>query len=355
MERSQIQIMDTDTGILFALLLFLIIGGGYFAASETAFASVNALRVKQRAENGEHRAQRAQYIIDHFNKALSTLLIGNNIMHIGTASLATYLVTKLWGEGYTAYSTLVTTVVVFLFAEMIPKQFAKDKPETMAILFAPSLYWLMLLLTPVSFFFDTLSAFIAKLLPTRQEPTVTEDELAYLIDTLAESESEPEGKRRSALLRSALDFDSRTVSEVMTPLEKMVGVELTMTHEQVKEIIRHNKHSRLPVYLGTPDNIVGILDTRTYIRDQLSSGKKSRLHQLTRKTVRVSGSKLIDDLLDEMTQSRTHMCAVADDAGRVIGIITVEDILEELVGEIIDEDDVGQVDGVDNAMGGERA
>ena len=347
--------MDTNTGILFALLLFLIIGGGYFAASETAFASVNALRIKQRAENGEQRALRAQYILDHFNKALSTLLIGNNIMHIGTASLATYLVTKLWGEGYTAYSTLVTTVVVFLFAEMIPKQLAKDKPETMALLFANSLYLLMKLLTPVSFFFDTLSEFIAKLLPGKQEPTVTEDELAYLIDTLAENESEPEGKRRSALLRSALDFDSRTVQEVMTPLDKVVGVELTMTNEQVREIIRNNKHSRLPVYLGTPDNIVGILDIRTYIRDQLSGGKTSRLHQLTRKTVRVSGSKLIDDLLDEMTQSRTHMCAVSDDAGRVIGIITVEDILEELVGEIMDEDDVGQVDSADNAAGGERA
>ena len=101
-----------DNGILFALLLFLIIGGGYFAASETAFASVNALRIRQRAENGEGRALRAQYILDHFNKALSTLLIGNNIMHIGTASIATYLVTKLWGEGYTAYSTIATTVVV---------------------------------------------------------------------------------------------------------------------------------------------------------------------------------------------------------------------------------------------------
>ena len=347
--------MDTDLGILFALLLLLIIGGGYFAASETAFASVNPLRIRQRAENGEQRALRAQYILDHFNKALSTLLIGNNIMHIGTASIATYLVTKLWGEGYTGYSTIATTVVVFLVSEMIPKQFAKDKPETMALLFANSLYWLMLLLTPVSFFFDKLSAAIAKLLPTRAEPTVTEDELAYLIDTLAENESEPEGKRRSALLRSALDFDRRTVQEVMTPLDQMVGVELTMTPEQVREIIRTHKHSRLPVYLGTPDNIVGILDIRTYIRDQLSTGKKSRLHQLTRKTVRVSGSKLIDDLLDEMTQSRTHMCAVADDAGRVIGIITVEDILEELVGEIMDEDDVGQIDNGETQMGGERA
>lgn len=346
--------METDAGILFVVLLFLIIGGGYFAASETAFASVNALRIKQRAENSEPRAVRAQYILDHFNKALSTLLIGNNIMHIGTASIATYLVTKLWGEGYTLYSTIVTTVVVFLVSEMIPKQLAKDKPEAMALLFANSLYWLMLLMTPISVFFDTLSALITKLLPTKQEPTVTEDELAYLIDTLAENESEPEGKRRSALLRSALDFDNRTVQQVMTPLDQMVGVELTMSEEEVRRIIREHKHSRLPVYLGTPDNIVGILDIRTYIRESLSGGKKLRLHQLLRKTVRVQGSKLIDDLLDEMTQSRTHMCAVADDAGRVIGIITVEDILEELVGEIMDEDDVGQVDAADTLTGGER-
>ena len=347
--------MDIDTyWILFALLLFLIIGGGYFAASETAFASVNPLRIRQRAENGETRAKRAQYILDHFNKALSTLLIGNNIMHIGTAAISTYLVTQLWGEGYTVYSTIVTTVVVFLVSEMIPKQFAKDKPEMMALLFAPSMRILMFLLTPVSVVFDALSAGITKLLPAKQEPTVTEDELAYLIDTLAENETEPEGKRRSALLRSALDFDSRTVGEVMTPLDRVVGIELTMTDEEVRGIIRSNKHSRLPVYLGSPDNIVGILDIRTYIRDSLS-GKKTRLHQLIRKTVRVSDAKLIDDLLDEMTQSRTHMCAVSDDAGRVVGIITVEDILEELVGEIMDEDDVGQVDAPMANEGGERA
>ena len=347
--------MDTDIWILFGLLLFLIIGGGYFAASETAFATVNTLHIRQRAENGNARARHAEYILEHFNKALSTLLIGNNVMHIGTASISTYLVTKLWGEGYTAYSTIITTVVVFLVAEMIPKQLAKDKPEKMAMFFAPSLHALMILLTPVSVFFDTLVKIISLVLPKKKEPTVTEGELAYLIDTLAESESEPEGKRRSALLRSALDFDSRTVAEVMTPLDQVVGVELTMTHDEVRNIIRENKHSRLPVYLNTPDNIVGILDIRTYIRETLADDKKVRLHQLLRKALRVPGTKRIDDLLDEMTQSRTHMCAVADDSGHVLGIITVEDILEELVGEIMDEDDVGQPDAIESALGGEKA
>jgi ABC-type Na+ transport system ATPase subunit NatA len=125
--------------------------------------------------------------------------------------------------------------------------------------------------------------------------------------------------------------------------------------EDVRNIIRENKHSRLPVYLNTPDNIVGILDIRTYIRETLADDKKVRLHQLLRKALRVPGTKRIDDLLDEMTQSRTHMCAVADDSGHVLGIITVEDILEELVGEIMDEDDVGQPDAIESALGGEKA
>ena len=125
--------MDPDSWLLFILLIGLIIGGGYFASAETAFASVNPVRIRHRAEEDEKRAQRAQYILDNFNKALSTLLIGNNIMHIGTASISTYLVTKMWGEGYTGISTIVTTVVVFLVSEMVPKQYAKDQPESTAL------------------------------------------------------------------------------------------------------------------------------------------------------------------------------------------------------------------------------
>ncbi|MBQ7026230.1 MAG: DUF21 domain-containing protein, partial [Peptococcaceae bacterium] len=153
---------DSSSWLLLIAIILLILGGGYFAAAETAFASVNPIHIKQRVEDGEKRARKAQYVLDHFNKALSTLLIGNNIMHIGTASLATYLVVDvLQRPDLTTLCTLITTVVVFLVAEMIPKQFAKDCPEATALVFAPSLALLMKILTPVSAFFDGLSVFVS--------------------------------------------------------------------------------------------------------------------------------------------------------------------------------------------------
>lgn len=329
--------MDSDSWSLFVLLIALILGGGYFAASETAFASVNPMRIKHRAENGEKRAQRAQYVLDHFNKALSTLLIGNNVMHIGTASIATYLVTKLWGEGYTAYSTLVTTVVVFLVSEMVPKQFAKDRPEATTLFFAPSMYWLMRLLTPVSAIFDALSAFVTKFLKVKQEPVITEDELIEMIDSLAETEED--GQQRSELLHSALEFDDAIVYDVMTPLDAVEGIRSNMKPEEVLPIIRSTKFTRLPVYQTTPENIVGVLDVRNYIKAHLSQGDKLSIRKLMRKPMLVEDSKRIDDLFNEMTQARTHMCVVKNDQGRVMGVVTMEDILEQLVGEIYDEED----------------
>lgn len=330
--------MDTDSWSLFVLLIALILGGGYFAASETAFASVNPMRIKHRAEEGERRARHAQYVLDHFNKALSTLLIGNNVMHIGTAAIATFLVTKLWGEGYTGYSTIVTTVVVFLVSEMIPKQFAKDRPEQTALFFAPSLYWLMRLLTPVSAIFDALSAFVTKFLKVKQEPVITEDELIEMIDSLAETEED--GQQRSELLHSALKFDDAIVYDVMTPLCDVVGIRSNMKPEDALTVIRGTKFSRLPVYQGTMNNIVGVLDVRNYIKAYLSQGDKLSIRKLMRKTMMVEDSKRLDELFNEMTQSRTHMCVVKNSGGEVAGIVTMEDILEQLVGEIYDEDDV---------------
>lgn len=330
--------MDTDSWLLFGLLIVLILGGGYFAAAETAFASVNPLHIRNRAENGEKRTQRASYVLDHFNKALSTLLIGNNIMHIGTASIATYLVTKLWGEGYTGYSTILTTLVVFLVSEMIPKQFAKDRPEWTALLFASSLYWLIKILTPIAAVFDFLSGIISKFLRVKTEPTITEDELVEMIDSLANS-GEDDSQRRN-LLHSALTFDDVKAQDVMTPLQEVVSVSIRMKPEAVLSIIRNHKFSRIPVYLNTSDNIIGILNVRSYIKRHLSQPDMTSVRMLMTKAMHVEAAKCIDDLFHEMTQSRTHMCVVRDEQGKSIGIITMEDILEQLVGEIWDEDDV---------------
>ena len=329
--------MDTDSSLLFVLLIALIIGGGYFAASETAFASVNPMRIRHRAENGERRAKRAEYILEHFNKALSTLLIGNNIMHIGTASLSTYLVTKLWGEGYTGISTIVTTVVVFFVSEMIPKQYAKDRPESAALFFAPSMVFLMKVMTPVSAFFDGLANLVSHLFKVKEVPTVTEDELMEMIDSLADTEED--GQQRSELLHSALEFDSTLVRDIMIPTESVVGIVAGMKTEEVLNVIRQEKYSRLPVWSKARGTYIGVLDVRSYIKSYLADPEHASVRKVISKTMTVSETRHIDELFDELTQSRTHMCFAADESGKIVGIVTMEDILEELVGEIWDEGD----------------
>ena len=330
--------MDADSWLLFALLILLILGGGYFAAAETAFASVNPVHIKQRVENDERRAKRAQYILDHFNKALSTLLIGNNIMHIGTASLATFLVVEvLKHPELTTYSTLLTTVVVFLVSEMIPKQFAKDCPEATALFFSGSLYWMMKLLTPVSAFFDGLSKFVSSFFKIAPEPTITEDELIEAIDSLAESEDSTPQRRE--LLHSALRFDDAIVWDIMTPIDQVVGIELDTKPETVLAIIRDCKFSRLPIYKTSPKNLIGVLDIRTFIKQHLASAGQVSVRKLMKKAMVTEDTKQIDDLFDEMTQTRTHICIVKNQEKKVVGIVTMEDILEQLVGEIWDEAD----------------
>ncbi|MBR5265469.1 MAG: HlyC/CorC family transporter [Clostridia bacterium] len=329
--------MDSDSWILFVLLITLILGGGYFAAAETAFASLNPVRIRHRAEDGERRAIHAEHILDNFNNALSTLLIGNNIMHIGTASLSTYLVTKAWGEGYTGISTIVVTVIVFFVSEMIPKEFAKDKPETVALIFAPSLHLLMKLLGPVARIFDGLASWVCSFFKIEQTPTVTEDELIEIIDSLGESEDgDPE---RSKLLHSAVTFDGKTAGGIMIGLDDVVAVDISARQEDIIKLVRSTKYSRLPVYNRTKDNIIGILHVRSYIKSYLASGKTLSLRKLMRKTMTIPFDKPIDDLLEDMSQTRNHLCLVCDENRKIVGIITMEDILEELVGEILDERD----------------
>ena len=329
---------DSSSWLLFAFLILLIIGGGYFAAAETAFASVNPIHIKQRVENGEKRAKRAQYVLDHFNKALSTLLIGNNIMHIGTASLATYLVVQvLKRPDLTTATTLITTVVVFLVAEMIPKQFAKDCPEAIALVFAPSLSVLMKILTPVSAFFDGLSIFVSKFFNVAPEPVITEDELIEAIDSLAENEeSTPE---RQELLHSALKFDDAIVFDIMTPIEQAECVEIGMAPEEVLEIARNTKYSRLPVYKSTKDNLIGLLNIRNYIKAHLASPGTVTVWEQMYPAMTIEDSKKVDELFDEMNQARKHMFLVTNSEYKYVGIVTMEDILEQLVGEIYDEAD----------------
>ncbi|NLT57549.1 MAG: HlyC/CorC family transporter [Clostridiales bacterium] len=342
--------MDSDSWLLFISLIALILASGYFAAAEMAFASSNTIRIKSRAEGGDRRAKRTLYVLSHFDRALSTLLVGNNVMHIGIASIATLLVTRLWGVGFVAYATVVTTVVVFLLSEMIPKSFAADKPETVALLLANSLCFLMWLLRPVTAVFDGIGNLFSKVLGGSDAPSVTEEELYDIIETIAEEGALEES--RSRLICSALEFDEITAQEILTARVAIVGIEADMSHGEVLEIIRKHKFSRLPVYVDTVDNIVGVLNVRRFLKNFLSRGEATPLAELMDKPHFVPRKRPIDELLSEMSAKRLHMAVVTDDYGGTMGIVTVEDILEELVGEIWDEDDEVREDF--KALGGNR-
>jgi CBS domain containing-hemolysin-like protein len=329
--------MDSESWLLVFFLILLMFGSGYFSAIETAFVLVNRIRIKTMAENGDKRAGHALYVIEHFDKAHITLLVGDNIMNIGIASLGTLLVTRLWGSGALAWSTFVITAVVFLACETIPKNFGSQRPETVVLSLAASLHIVIVLLTPLSLVFKSLADLFSRLLSGDKVPAITEDELYHIIESAADSGRME--KDRRLLLHSAVGFNDITAGEIATPLAQVVGIEAGAGLAQILEVIKNNKFTRLPVYRETPANIVGILSIRNYIKSYLRLGEKTSLAEVTGRPHFVPKQKRIDELAREMSAKRIHI-AVVREKGSAAGIITMEDILEELVGEIRDEDDV---------------
>ena len=329
--------MDSDSWLPIVSILSLMLVACYFATAETALASANRIRIKSLADDGNRRAQKTVALLDDFDRALTTLLVGTNIVHIACASLTTLFVKRLWGAGAVAVSTVVLAIVVFFAAEMLPKSFARAYPEEAALALAPSLRTLMTLLSPITVLFSGISKFITRLFGVPDAPTVTEDELYDIIESIGEEGGIEE--EASRLIHSALEFDDITVQQVLTPRNRMVTVALDDSCEEILSVIRESRHSRLPVYDKTPDNIVGILGIRRYLKAYLAQGENVSLAELMDPPYFLPRKRRIDDALSEMSGRKQHIAVVRDDFGGVLGIVTVEDILEELVGEIWDEDD----------------
>ena len=328
---------------LFVFFIVLLLGGAYFAGAETSLASVNRIRIMSRADNGSKSAKRVLYILDHFDAALTTILIGNNIMHIGCASLTALVAVRLnWGSAGATATSLVTTLIVFLLAEMIPKTIAKACNESFALFVAPSLRFLMRVLYPLNFVFTSLTNGIKKLFRVKdeEEPTVSEEELHDIIETLDEEDDIDEDT--ADLMQSALDFTETPVGEVYVPLKDVQTVSLAMHPKEVVKIIEQTNHSRLPV-TNREGEIVGVVQIRKYLKEYLRRSGHVSLSRVTDKPYYVTVGTPIDEQLAGMSKAKTHIAIVRDNDGRVLGILTVEDILEELVGEIYDEDDEGSV------------
>lgn len=328
--------MDSSGSMIYLLLVLLGLGGAYFAAAETAYASMNKIRIRNYADNGMAKAKKALKISNDFDSALITMLIGTNVTHIAFASITTMIATRLWGPQSVPAMTVAATVFVFLFIEMLPKSYAGENSEKLALAFSGSMSLLMKLLRPVSFFFRSISNLVSRLFGAEETPTVTEEELHDIIDTM-EEEGGFEGDK-SDLVQSALDFGDTTVQDVFTPRVDMVALDIDSTPDEIMDVIKTHKYSRIPVYRDSIDDIIGILQTRKYLKAYLMQGSVS-LPEMLSPVHFVHKKTNIHELLDEMSKEKTHMCVITDDYGGTMGIVTVEDILEELVGEIWDEDD----------------
>ena len=319
------------------LLFFLVFMSAFLSATEMAFSSVSKIRMITLSDNHNKRAKRVLALLDNYDKTLTTLLIGNNLVNIGIASLATYIVTNAWGNDFVVYSTILTTVIVFIFGESLPKCFASDCSESFALFVSGILTLIVKLLTPFSFIFTKLSNLISMPFKKKgKEPTVSEDDLHDIIEAIVEEGAIDEEK--GELVQNALDFSDNRAENVMTHWESVQTLKIDMTADEIVTFIKHSRHSRLPV-VDSSGEICGILKIRDYLKSYLNG--KADINSAMAEVRFVNASSPIDDLLPEMSSNKTHMAIVLDSDGNTVGIITMEDILEELVGEIYDEDDIG--------------
>ena len=321
---------------LWVALVVLVALSAFFSASETAFSSLNQIRLKSRAEDGDTSAARVLAMAEKYDKLLSTILIGNNIVNIAAASIGTIIFTKMLGaERGATVSTMVLTIVVLIFGEVTPKSLAKEMPETIATAVAPVLSLLMLVLTPLTWLFTQWKRLLNHFVHSSESDTITEGELMTMV-----SEAENDGEltdRESELIRSAIEFDDVEVEEILTPRVDVVAVEDDISLEELAQTFAESGYSRLPVYHGTIDNIIGVVHEKDFYIARLK--KATKIDDLVAPTLYTTGSTQISQLLRTLREQHHHMAVVVDEYGGTEGIITLEDILEELVGEIWDEHD----------------
>ena len=329
--------MDDGSILSVLIILALLLCADYFAVCETSFASVSRIRLKTAMERGDRRANKAMYVCEHFDKAITTILIGTNIVHLSCASYVTVLVTRRWGLSAVTLSTFVTTIVVFIVGEMLPKSIAKKYSLRLALGTASSLVFFMRLLTPVSFVLTKIGEFASHLTRGDSEVSVTEDELYDIIENMTD-EGELDSEQGD-LVHSALAFGDMTAESILTARVDMETIDVDDPLEEILTQVKASRHSRIPVYQDSVDNIIGVLQIRRFMREYLRKREKTDLRSLLDEPYFVHQSAKIDELLSVMSSKKINMTIVTDSYGGTVGIVTVEDILEELVGEIWDEDD----------------
>lgn len=327
-----------STYVTFVILLAF---SAFFSASETALSSANKIRLKTRAEDGDRKAARALELIEGYDKTLSAILVGNNVVNLYSASIATAAAIAMFGEKGSAIATAITTVLVLIFGEILPKSFAKDHSETFSLAVAAPLSFIRTILTPVVWIFIQIKRlFTGRNSGMNLQPSVTEDELKTIIDTVEEEGVLSE--QETDIIQSAIDFDNITVQEILVPRVDMVAVEMNTPTEDILSTCLDNGYSRIPVYQNSIDNIVGVLHAKDLL-NCLAKNKPIVVSELMRDVMFVYRTKRINSLLADFRRTKQHIAIVTDDYGGTVGLVTLEDVLEELVGEIWDETDSAEV------------
>ncbi|MDD5952063.1 MAG: hemolysin family protein [Oscillospiraceae bacterium] len=327
--------MDGGSIAMVAAMVGLIILSGFFSATETAFSSLNRIRVKNLAASGHKRYALVLKLSEKYDTLLSAILIGNNIVNILCTSIATVFFTKYWGDFGVTLSTIVITVVVLLFGEVSPKTVAKEKAEAFAAFSAPVIQLLMWILIPINSFFIVWKKLLAKVFHLNGTAGFTEEELITIVE-----EVESDGvidQHEGELIRSAIEFNDLDAADILTPRVDVIGVEISTSMEEILRLFREHEYTRMPVYREDMDHIVGILHEKDF-NQNLMSGKDT-IEDIIKPPVNVSEGIKISKLLRLLQYHKSHMAVVVDEFGGTAGIVTLEDILEELVGEIWDEHD----------------
>ncbi|MBQ0083338.1 MAG: HlyC/CorC family transporter [Clostridiales bacterium] len=327
--------MDKGNIIRIIIMIFLIMFSAYFSASETAFSSFNLTRMKTLAEKGNKRAARVVKLSENYNNLISTVLIGNNIVNIALASLGTVLFVRLYGDTGATVSTVVITVAVLIFGEISPKSLAKDSPEKFAMFSSGFISIMIVVLKPLNFLFDCWKKLLSKIINMQEDSKMSQEELLMIVDEVQQDGTIDNNEGN--LIRNVLEFSEHRAEDILTNRVDVEAVSVNAEKEEIAKAFAQTKYSRLLVYNEGMDDIVGILHLKDFYTEKGFTAKK--ISKIMTKPIFVQKSLPINELLKALQAGKSHIAVVVDEYGGTVGIVTMEDVLEELVGEIWDEHD----------------
>ena len=332
--------MDSDQ--IYSILVFLVCAtlSAFFSASETAFTSLRKTKLKLRIKNGDEKAKNTLKLSKNYENLLSSILIGNNLVNIAASSVATVFFVKMSPHYGPVISTIVTTIVLLFFSEVAPKLIAKLMPEDLATKFTGPLKVVMIIFSPLVWIMSLWQALVRNFIPHEEDTTISEDELLSIVDE-AKVGGSIEAEEH-ILVKAAIEFDDVTVAQIIVPRVDVVAIEIDDTDEKIEEVFDEHQYSRVLVYEDTVDKVIGMIrerDFHRYLREKKARGHNNTISSIISDVLYVPEVMKLSELLKLMQKNKTHMAAVIDEHGGLEGIVTMEDLLEELVGDIWDESD----------------